>query len=364
MNDFTNKDDGFTLLEVLVVIAIIALLTLVLFPTARMMIARAQLAQDRQVAARMNDVLHVYYIDHPKMQGVNFSAYAMRTVLNGFSEDDFDFTPKSRHAGFFFMQGTDGGYIEVKHYHDAFKAMPPSIELHAVRTPETLFGADMVLLSETGSSVAELVHAIRHHLPTSFIEQALTLSFLETRHYDDAFKAWLHTLVDESLKQSFHPNNIAYVTHEDWITHQFTITRVLFEPGLSHIPPLRTPIEFNAMDTIVLPLTVKTVEAGAFTGTSLNDVLIKQVVAAPLYSETGAFTPSQAAQLNSIPWCSDTFVDDYTHELVFKQGAITLEHLTKRHTFTAMGVVYQTSTITIRLFNEMGLVGMAVLPYE
>ena len=101
---------GFTLTEMIVVIAIIGILAGVLIPTITGYIQRARFSNDQQLAASMTDELERYCIDNnisqKKLCGID-----VRTVLEG---KEYDLEPSNKKWSYFYNEATKA--VEVIYF--------------------------------------------------------------------------------------------------------------------------------------------------------------------------------------------------------------------------------------------------------
>ena len=97
-----NNKKGFTLTEMIVVIAIIGILAGVLIPTITGYINKARLSNDQQVAASMTDEIERYCIEHNISQN-KLSGIDIRTILIA---KEYDMVPSSKKWSYFYNEYT------------------------------------------------------------------------------------------------------------------------------------------------------------------------------------------------------------------------------------------------------------------
>jgi len=159
---------GFTLVELIVVIAIIAVLSAVTLVGFNGFIDQARFSNDTQYVENMNRLLEPIFIENPDIDPESLDAFDVRELLNAFSDTPFDFTPRSRNAGFFYLK--EYGRVVVSKYDDITSldvtelGFEPTIRLlngttvpEDIEAPEALFGNDRLLLTTSGSTVANIV---------------------------------------------------------------------------------------------------------------------------------------------------------------------------------------------------------------
>lgn len=94
----TNKYRGFTIVELVIVIAVVAILAAVLIPTFSAIVKRANISADTQAARNMNVILASESADSPTPDGPEAVIALLRA--NGIT----DFTPRTRSCTFFWLE--------------------------------------------------------------------------------------------------------------------------------------------------------------------------------------------------------------------------------------------------------------------
>lgn len=97
-----NNKKGFTLTEMIVVIAIIGILAGVLIPTITGYIKKARLSNDQQVAASMTDEIERYCIEHNINQN-KLCGIDVRTILIA---KDYNMVPSAKEWSYFYNEST------------------------------------------------------------------------------------------------------------------------------------------------------------------------------------------------------------------------------------------------------------------
>ncbi len=250
-----NHDSkGFTLIEMVVVIAIITVLLAVTVPTVQGLMNRARFSQDTQHAARMTQVLKVL-----KTEGVidDFSLlkpHDVRVLLEGFSDDGFVFRTASNDSGFFYDPSL--GVVHAFAYETllektTFHKQALTAHTSIIIMPEAVFSNEYLLLSHEGDTVADLVWGIRNGVPKEA---------LETRIIDSDYSVRLQALLN-----AFDLSQTLFIDHASWVTEAETadeIARIYFAPGISHIPTFS--LAYVIGGEITMPQTVKTIDKHAF----------------------------------------------------------------------------------------------------
>lgn len=349
----SNKHRGFTLVEMIVVIAIIAILAAVIIPTTAGFVDRARLSNDRQNAARMNRVLEIYDIEHDNVDLEGATAHEIRTILNAFSDTPFIFETEARDAGFFYLSQTQR-IVAAKY--DAIGGIELGLEpaYNLLRwqtaaaapipgpTPEELFGAGRILFSTGGNQVAQVVFLLSNLMPES---SNLTADYesLEAYVNDGVLPDWItrvfrgerHTETLTTLLENFHPNQTLYINNAFWSGKDNGVpARVVFSPGISHLP--NVPVDVGQLP---VPKTIRT-----------TDLPPESIVL------------GENTSVRPISDSDDSLVDYSAFVVLTQDGSNTtfdLAGLPIRDRVIQYSVVFSGSSYRLRIFTDEGFVGFA-----
>ena len=374
---------GFTLVEMIVVIAIIGILAAVIIPTVGGFIDRARLSNDRQNAARMTQVIQIYDIENDGP--VAFDAPDVRTVLEQFSDEPFNLTPQAANAGFFFIESTRT--VIVRKYNDALNGIvldatphrglllertmrvsANSIDLSATQHPEELFGQGRHLLTTEGSLVAAAVQVIR-----SYADIPLSWDTLKEQTWGSSTVALFllgSTLEShlDALMAEYHPSQTLYVNNAIWRTtaQGGTIERIVFSPTTSHVPTFDASALELSHPVITLPRRVRSIGSQAFSGLTHTSgsmsIILPQNVTVTVHPNALTSTQSIAAGARTTLFDESRLIDYSAYVNVsVDNGLLTydLAALPIRDQVVGYDVLTRGNVFQINIYTKEGLVGFA-----
>lgn len=287
-----QHNKGFTLVEMIVVIAIIAILAAVIIPTTAGFIDRARLSNDRSNAAYMTRALQTMAIESPELFTGGVTAYDVKEYLDNFGETPFDYTPTARDAGYFYLE--DLNQVIVAKYEEAegiieqqlhqnqgmmlFNPQRVSANQTTFNSPEEIFGDGALLLTDEGAAIAMIVNFISKQLPLSnnltadHAEALSALDDLQGSLFANLFGRSMSSRLETTARnflEYYNPTTTLYVHSDGWktaATEGASITKAVFVPGTSNLAPFNVEVSGAlGISQLVIPRTVKSGEKGALT---------------------------------------------------------------------------------------------------
>jgi type IV pilus assembly protein PilA len=262
---------GFTLVELIVVIAIIGILAAVLIPSITVYIRKARLSNDTQTATQMTKLLSLYMNEN----GINdCDIHVLHAALDG-TDYDLDDPAKAKNVdakldGYSFWLDTEEKYVFVG---TTAGAVAGEVKVDAAQRSNS-----RILQPEAVGSKPNYLYIDTEagHSSKSVYKQAINMIYEIARgettisEYEDFLarktpEEKANLLTGEQLRNSL-------IISDNWMeVPDATIEYVIFTPGIKTIPTniLENEMRFKndeneGLFKLVLPVTVETVKSRAF----------------------------------------------------------------------------------------------------
>ena len=223
---------GFTLTEMIVVIAIIGILAAVLIPSVIVYVNKARLSNDQQLAASMTDEIerycYEYNVDQSKLLGTD-----IKTIL---TFKDFDLEPASKNWTYVYnkleknVQVVDVDDIKVDTYYVENKASDP-----------TNYAENLYLLGEGKNAFEKAVNSL--------------CNLKSTAEYDSIIDSDFRSLI-----QKFNPNDTLFVGNSAYLTNvakDAEVKKIVYLVKTIHLPSAND-VKFNESSKFYKSAIIKT----------------------------------------------------------------------------------------------------------
>lgn len=185
----TNK--GFTLVELIVVIAIIGILAAVLIPSVTGYIRKARFSNDQQVAGQMTKLVHAYSAEH-NLRVADLTPNEIKTII--LSDPQYDLISKNERWTFVWNKSTEK--VEAMYFND--EALDAA---ETILYPEEVFKNGYYLIGQGNTAIERVVTGIRNFSGTKqqFLELIDDLRGTEFASFEATFN------------NLFHPDNTFFI---------------------------------------------------------------------------------------------------------------------------------------------------------
>jgi prepilin-type N-terminal cleavage/methylation domain-containing protein len=381
------REKGFTLVELIVVIAIVAILASVVFPGFAQFIDRGRFSNDTQKAASMTKVIQSHLIASNES---NLNSHDIRTIIESYHDGEFDFTPEASNTGFFYFANSKkiiaSKYDDVENINDGGELFLKTVLLNHIslnatkNSPEELFGAGKHLLTTEGSPVAMAVHFVNtmadqgSGLKEAYEKVEQSLETYQDNIFIRFFKLGLSDNLRTKLEEllvAFDPDTTLFVNNVNWVTSAENgndINNIVFKPGISNIPPMRIDITGSIPKmSISIPKTVRTIQSEAFTDkfAELSIIIQPNMI---LKVEENAINGSNIS-IDSSKIIEGTLelVDysEYINIQLLEGGSFSydLTELPIKEQVTGYIFNVNQGVLTVKIYTNEGLVGYATNAY-
>jgi prepilin-type N-terminal cleavage/methylation domain-containing protein len=306
---YRRTKSGFTLVELIVVIAIVAILAAVSIVGFTRYIENARYSNDNQAAAQMSDVIQYYLADKADL---DLDATDVTSIIEENSGGSFDFTPQSKDHAFVYL--SESKEIIVVDVSESISSGLPlsfgqtrllsdgdNIDFDStVDTPEEVFGVGTFLISKGGSNLAEFVASVRGLAESDnlFDDFQGLLDDKDSLSNEGGERDFIGAILDE-----FDPEYNLFVNNNGWSHIPYEVNyyssefrRIVFQDGIKNLPTMTTAsIAYIHIDAnISLPRTIKTIEFNALSKVLVKpDMTIDTTKLERAVSEAGAFSETQ-----------------------------------------------------------------------
>lgn len=176
-----KNNKGFTLVELIVVIAIIGILAAVLIPSVTGYIRKARFSNDQQVAGQMTKLVHAYSAEH-NLRVADLTPNEIKTII--LSDPQYDLISKNERWTFVWNKNTEK--VEAMYFND--EALDAA---ETILYPEEVFKNGYYLIGQGNTAIEKVVTGIRNFSGTKqqFLDLIDDLRGTEFASFETTFNA-------------------------------------------------------------------------------------------------------------------------------------------------------------------------------
>ncbi len=262
---------AFTIVELVIIIAVIAVLAAVLIPTFSNIINKSQISADQTNVTNLNKQISIELVDGK----IESAEDLERVIVKVFGQEYYDnLAPKSAKLGYNYWFNIKTNLVELKKYDESFVSERANLSMTTKSFDENNFRryGDYYLLDQTGSDFSDAIKGFETLTSSDSYMNAITLVNNILSNENNHHYVQTNTLIDK-LSKTVIIGNAGTFRYADYIN----VTNVLFVSGITtinsnlylydgtnviSITPSQTNPVANVSE-ITLPSTITSVEGNA-----------------------------------------------------------------------------------------------------
>lgn len=220
---------AFTIVELVIVIAVIAVLAAVLIPTFSNIINKSQISADQTNVTNLNKQISIELVDGK----IESAEDLERAIVKVFGQEYYDnLAPKSAKLGYNYWFNTKTNLVELKKYDESFVSERANLSMTTKSFDENNFRryGDYYLLDQAGSNFADVIKSLETLRSADDYNNAITLVNDILSNENNHHYVQTNTLIDKLYKTVI-IGNAGTFRYADYIN----VTNVLFVGGITTI---------------------------------------------------------------------------------------------------------------------------------